>query len=187
MIDGAALFYTTQQPATLAALRHYALHLLFMQPTSATSEGTLGRNPFPQSSKPNTLDRDRIFVPAGWDSWGKIQILRDNFEYKTWSDAWEREIDPEKQNESQGPGAKQLFETLIGGNQGPQVSRELVQSFDLADMSHRKFHSSLWYCQSQNRISYRSIGMTTRRNLTEILEHLSVICRIIWERMPMLE
>ncbi|KZT42981.1 hypothetical protein SISSUDRAFT_979151 [Sistotremastrum suecicum HHB10207 ss-3] len=117
---GAALFYTTQQPTTLSELRHYALHLLFMQPTSATSEGALGRNPFPQSHKPNTLDRDRIFVPAGWDSWGKIQILRDNFEYKVWSEAWEREIDPEKQNESPGPGAKQLFETLIGGNQGPR-------------------------------------------------------------------
>ena len=40
------------------------------------------RNPFPFVHKPNTLDRDRIVVPAGWVSWGKIAVLRDGFDAK---------------------------------------------------------------------------------------------------------
>ena len=38
------------------------------------------KNPFPFNTRPNTLDRDRIVVPAGWDSWGKIGVLRDGFD-----------------------------------------------------------------------------------------------------------
>ncbi|KAN0140382.1 hypothetical protein V8E53_001591, partial [Lactarius tabidus] len=50
------------------------------------------RNPFPFVHKPNTLDRDRIVVPAGWDSWGKIVVLRDGFDAKAWGEAWERDL-----------------------------------------------------------------------------------------------
>ncbi|KAN0140438.1 hypothetical protein V8E53_001647, partial [Lactarius tabidus] len=40
------------------------------------------RNPFHSVYKPNTLDHDRIVVPAGWDSLGKIVALRDGFDAK---------------------------------------------------------------------------------------------------------
>jgi hypothetical protein len=80
--DGASLFYTTTQQTTLNVLRQYALHVLFVPPAPAPDgalDGTAApvRNPFPFVTKPNTLDRDRIVVPAGWDSWGKIGVLRD--------------------------------------------------------------------------------------------------------------
>lgn len=41
----------------------------------------------------NALDRDRIVIPAGWDSWGKIKILRDEFEPVKWSDAWDKDME----------------------------------------------------------------------------------------------
>ena len=50
------------------------------------------RNPFPFVHKPNTLDRDRIVVPGGWDSWGKIVVLRDGFDAKAWGEAWLRDL-----------------------------------------------------------------------------------------------
>ncbi|KAJ7437149.1 dynein 1 light intermediate chain [Mycena galericulata] len=91
---GAGLFYTTQHPATLQTLRQYALHMLFIPPA-------------PSPAKPNYLDRDRIVVPAGWDSWGKITIMREEFEARTWGEAWDRDLEAED-----GPpadGAKGLF------------------------------------------------------------------------------
>ncbi|KAF8655336.1 hypothetical protein AX16_003109 [Volvariella volvacea WC 439] len=118
---GASLFYTTPLPATLQALRQHALHLLFAPP--APSPGLAGtdppapaRNIFPFHHKPNTLDRDRVVVPAGWDSWGKITVMRDGFDPKMWGEAWEKDLDPELQG-NDGPvgggGAKKLFAAFV--------------------------------------------------------------------------
>lgn len=122
-VDGAGLFYTTPLPDTLQVLRQYALHLLFMppapSPTMAGSEAPAPvRNPFPFQHKPNALDRDRIVVPAGWDSWGKISVLRDGFDAKTWGEAWERDLDHDEAETE--PGAKRMYAALVP-DQGAKV------------------------------------------------------------------
>ena len=111
--DGASLFYTTPTPQTLAHLRQYAFHMLFVPPAPSPGlSGTEGvvphRNPFPFAEKPNILDRDRILVPSGWDSWGKISVLRDGFDSKSWSEAWDRDIEGDG-----GTGAKLLYAELV--------------------------------------------------------------------------
>lgn len=116
--DGAGLFYTTPQPSTLQVLRQYALHLLFARPVppanlaSTTEAPAPIRNPFPFSHKPNTLDRDKIVVPAGWDSWGKISVLRDGFDAKTWGEAWENDLN-HTEGESDEASAKKMYSTLV--------------------------------------------------------------------------
>ena len=124
-VDGAALFYTTPVPANLQVLRQYALHLLFMPPApspgmvTSTEVQAPVRKIFPFSHKPNTLDRDRIVVPAGWDSWGKIAVLRDGFDAKMWGEAWERDLEAD---ESSGEsGAKRAYANLVP-DQGSKVS-----------------------------------------------------------------
>ncbi|KAF8514873.1 dynein light intermediate chain-domain-containing protein [Hysterangium stoloniferum] len=117
---GAGLFYTTQQPQTLSTLRHYVLHLLFAPPAPSPIFGSTdvpapARNPFPFFHKPNTLDRDRILVPAGWDSWGKITVLREGFDAKAWGEAWERDLDEERDDNN--IGAKEMFMSIVGTNQ----------------------------------------------------------------------
>lgn len=113
---GASLFYTTPLPATLQVLRQYVLHLSFMPPApppgmaSADAQAPT-RNIFPFRHKPNTLDRDHVVVPTGWDSWGKIYVLRDGFDAKGWGEAWERDL--EEGQESQDPGAKKLYSLLV--------------------------------------------------------------------------
>ncbi|KAF9516836.1 hypothetical protein BS47DRAFT_608424 [Hydnum rufescens UP504] len=114
---GAALFYTTPQPATLSYLRQYVLHFLFMPPPPPPDFTPL-KYPFPFTHRPNILDRDRIMVPAGWDSWSKIAILRDGFEASRWAEAWEKDI--ENKNAPAG-GARDLFRSLVGHQQGPKV------------------------------------------------------------------
>jgi dynein light intermediate chain 1 len=45
-----------------------------------------------QSLKHNVIDRDKILVPANWDSWGKIRIIREGFDMEGVSTAWSIEI-----------------------------------------------------------------------------------------------
>ena len=68
--------------------------------------------------RPNVLDRDRIVVPAGWDSWGKITVVRDGFDCGRWGDAWEREVE---HSENSGGGAREMFRVLIGAEESDKV------------------------------------------------------------------
>ncbi|KIY73831.1 DLIC-domain-containing protein [Cylindrobasidium torrendii FP15055 ss-10] len=112
---GAGLFYTTPLPQTLQVLRQYALHMLFAPPApspamaGADAPGPV-RNPFPFNHKPNPLDRDQLLIPSGWDSWGKIEIVR-SFEPRVWGDAWDRDIEGDDTDEE--PGAQTLFASLV--------------------------------------------------------------------------
>jgi dynein light intermediate chain 1, cytosolic len=38
------------------------------------------------------IDRDKIVVPANWDSWGKIRIIREGFDIEGVGNAWSAEI-----------------------------------------------------------------------------------------------
>lgn len=131
MIDGAALFYTTPVPSTLQILRQYALHLLFMPPapspsvTASSEVQAPVRKIFPFTHKPNTLDRDRIVVPAGWDSWGKISVLRDGFDAKMWGEVWERDLAGEEGQPSSETSAKKAYANLVP-DQGVKVMKELT-------------------------------------------------------------
>ncbi|KAJ8506887.1 hypothetical protein ONZ45_g10663 [Pleurotus djamor] len=114
---GAGVFYTTLLPETLQVLRQYALHLLFIPPAPAPGL-TNGadiiaplRHPFPFPHRPNTLDRDHIVIPAGWDSWGKIQVMRDGFDPKMWGEAWEQDLEGEEAQSSSS--AKKMFSLLV--------------------------------------------------------------------------
>ncbi|KAE9409855.1 hypothetical protein BT96DRAFT_953209 [Gymnopus androsaceus JB14] len=106
---GAALFYTTPLPETLSVMRQYTLHTLFVPPAPSPTGGEAPtRNPFPFIHRPNTLDRDRVVIPAGWDSWGKITVLRE-FDPKGWGEAWEKDIEGEEAND----GARRMFSSLV--------------------------------------------------------------------------
>lgn len=133
-IDGAGLFYTTPQPQTLQILRQYALHMLFAPPAPPPSMSgeapTPARNPFPFQHKPNTLDRDRIVVPAGWDSWGKIGVLRDGFDAKAWGEAWENDLDASAEDSPDEPKATKLYVNLVP-DQGQKVSRLKIPAIEI--------------------------------------------------------
>lgn len=89
--DGAALIFTsTHRPATLSTLKEYTLHQLFnsSEDSSASSLRT-----FPFLHRANVVDRDALLVPAGWDSWGKIKVLRDSFDAQATSNAWQALLD----------------------------------------------------------------------------------------------
>jgi hypothetical protein len=122
------------------------------------------RNIFPFSHKPNTLDRDRIVVPAGWDSWGKIAIMRDGFDAKTWGEALERDLD---ENQNEGSGARKLFAALVP-DQGTKVSIVASVSMLLTAPCSQP-HSLHSTTRRPNKPSLPKTTTKMRRNPTGIL------------------
>lgn len=91
------------------------------------------RNPFPFQHKSNTLDRDRIVVPTGWDSWGKIAVMRDGFEAKVWGEAWERDLEADDSDAGGEIGAKKLYSSLVP-DQGTKVSSVHVLALSFKEL-----------------------------------------------------
>ncbi|KAK4688250.1 dynein cytoplasmic 1 light intermediate chain, partial [Tremellales sp. Uapishka_1] len=84
---GASLFYTAPtQPQTYTLLRQYLLHRFYTLPpplnpsSSEPAPSAPSSARFPFQYRANVLDRDAVIVPSGWDSWGKINVLRDGFD-----------------------------------------------------------------------------------------------------------
>ena len=45
-----------------------------------------------QALKHNVIDRDKVLIPPGWDSWGKIRVLREGFDVEGTSSGWTVDI-----------------------------------------------------------------------------------------------
>ncbi|CAD6980702.1 unnamed protein product [Tilletia controversa] len=123
---GAALFYTSHtRPESFDILRSYILHRLF-PPVPATAgaatnaeanglrppaedsgsggaAGTAGVSggaaviSFPFNHRAATLaERETLLVPTGWDTWGKINALREGFDCKGWGLGWDFDCEVER-------------------------------------------------------------------------------------------
>ncbi|ORX35111.1 dynein light intermediate chain-domain-containing protein [Kockovaella imperatae] len=117
---GAALFYTAPtQPQTYTNLRRYLLHRLYtipppLNPTSDTPLPTASSSRFPFSHRANVLDRDAIMVPTGWDSWGKINVLREGFDPDQVNKAWQVSLRRVRDGEEEGDDEEGLEDLWVG-------------------------------------------------------------------------
>lgn len=68
-----------------------------------------------RSDKASVLVRDQVFVPAGWDSWGKIKALREGFDVEGVAAGWEIDLDPNLDPEAEDAevGAVDVFEEVV--------------------------------------------------------------------------
>lgn len=96
--DGAALIHTSpSHPTSYTHLRTYLLHRLYSIPIPAPDDSALHTNSytetdqsahtaalansrFPFLYRANVLDKEAVLVPTGWDSWGKIKVVREGYE-----------------------------------------------------------------------------------------------------------
>lgn len=81
-----------------------------MPPPPAAPDQPPAKYLFPFRQRPNLLDRDRIAIPAGWDSWGKIGVVRDGFDCAKWTEAWERDVD----EGGAAGGACDMYRAFVG-------------------------------------------------------------------------
>lgn len=164
--DGAALFFTSHsRPTSFAKLRSYILHRLFAASSTssapAAAEASAGATTttsrsFPFPHRANVVDRDQVVVPAGWDSWGKIRILRDRFDAEGLGKGWDAEFESEVERVRSGRprgengvdeeeekideegrrivGATRLFEDVVLDLDGDdQVRRSQTDAFNSED------------------------------------------------------
>jgi dynein light intermediate chain 1 len=104
-IDGAALFYTsTLHPYTFHNLREYILHRTLTTPTKS----------YPFNLKAQIIERDTVLVPSGWDSWGKIKVLREGFDCEHVNEGWDADMDAVTDRQNPGnSGARGVYEESI--------------------------------------------------------------------------
>jgi len=127
--DGAALFYTAPtQPQTYTLLRQYLLHRLYTipPPLHPIDNAPLApASPFPFAHRANVLDRDAVMVPAGWDSHGKIHVLRDRFDPARILRAWESSLVSvgDVPGGSETEGIEDVWNEMIPDTSRPKVSR----------------------------------------------------------------
>ncbi|GFZ44532.1 hypothetical protein JCM24511_02255 [Saitozyma sp. JCM 24511] len=128
---GASLFYTAPtQPTTYTLLRSYLLHRLYSIPPPLTSDNSAAQSApiptshasarFPFPHRANVLDRDAVMVPSGWDSWGKINVLREGFDPARVGSALEASLGVLKdgQGVQDAEGLERIWESMI-----PEVER----------------------------------------------------------------
>lgn len=113
-LDGAALFYTsTLHPHTFHNLRQYTLHRLLSVPSK----------PYPFGTRAMVVERDTVLVPAGWDSWGKVRVLREGFDCEGASSEWDADLD---EGEAKEGGARKIYEEVIADPEADEQVRQSV-------------------------------------------------------------
>ncbi|CAG8481177.1 4233_t:CDS:2 [Ambispora gerdemannii] len=86
---GAGLFYTSvKQSQTFSDLRQYILHRLLGEKSSSSDT----KSNYAFTKKAHVVERNTVRVPTGWDSWGKIKVLRDGFDCNSLLEGWDNDM-----------------------------------------------------------------------------------------------
>lgn len=138
--DGASLFFTSQTiPNSFTQLRQYILHRIFSPSSLALNTASVpptSTRAFPFQHRTNVIDRDQILVPTGWDSWGKIRILREKFDCEKVGEGWEEDLNRTREasgEQGEGEGA---------GHRLQKEYEMVVVDFDSEDKVSSNFANS---------------------------------------------
>lgn len=106
---GGSLIYTTP---TLALVNYLPLDLLVRQHLSSIYDEVQGKS---EPKEPSILNRSAVYVPAGWDTWGKIRVLREGFDTDGIAAGWEVDLEETLDPESEDAevGAVDVYEEVI--------------------------------------------------------------------------
>lgn len=105
MKHGGALYYTSDlYPNTLNNLLYSILDCFSLSPQIYMDVNS--------PPKANVIDGNQIFVPPGWDSWGKICIIRDGFDAERVAKAWDADLNFNS-DKNETLNSKKIFEEMI--------------------------------------------------------------------------
>lgn len=76
------------------------------------------------------VERDQVMVPAGWDTIGKIKVLRSGFDCEGVADGWDLDAKGTGENEAADApaveGARKVYEeTIVNPKRSHAVSRDI--------------------------------------------------------------
>ncbi|WFD27098.1 hypothetical protein MNAN1_002094 [Malassezia nana] len=129
---GAAVFATTQSRASsYDAVRAFIRHRLY-------ADADLAGVSIPAwESEPVTADLPHLLIPAGWDSWAKIEAVHESFSCASWSDAFTRAMTPGG-TEGLPTASEMAREKVPAPDPGPEDDTSTVEL-----SSHEAFLESL--------------------------------------------
>ncbi|KAG0222285.1 hypothetical protein BGW41_006084 [Actinomortierella wolfii] len=163
---GASLFYTSiHYPHTYANLRQYLLHRLLTP--SSLSNAPQTPSSFPFKKRAQVVERDQVMVPAGWDSFGKIKVLRSGFDCEGLANGWDMNINPKAAmdavNSGAEPvlGARQVYEEVIVNPQlshAPATVQPLITAED-DQVFLERFYETLQRANERSASNGMGIGM----------------------------
>jgi dynein light intermediate chain 1, cytosolic len=112
--DGASLHYLSP------GHQNSHLSLLSLLSPSGVLQPLIPAQQYTEIVKPNVVDREHVLVPSGWDSWGKIRVLRDGFDVEGVCDAWSVDLaqvlgseEGDKESSPSGGGALEVYEETV--------------------------------------------------------------------------
>ncbi|KAG9303822.1 hypothetical protein G9A89_018719 [Geosiphon pyriformis] len=158
---GAALFYTTpRQSMTFTNLRQYILHRLLGEKSfSSDTKSNYGFN-----VKAQVLERDTVMVPAGWDTWGKIKTIREDFECERMLQGWDydMEVNPDVATTDRINGesisAKKDYDEVVYHQDSDKPSvQSMIVAEDEQDFFKRHF-DTLQKASNERNISPSVVG-----------------------------
>ncbi|KAF9927884.1 hypothetical protein FBU30_002806 [Linnemannia zychae] len=160
---GASLFYTSiHHPHTFANLRQYLLHRLLTPSTLNNTQ--MQPSAFHFKKRAQVVERDQVMVPSGWDTIGKIKVLRNGFDCEGVADGWELDAKGTGENEIANgaaaiEGARKVYEETIVNpkrNHAPIAIQPIITAEDDQVFLERFFET----LQRSNERSSVAVGST---------------------------
>ncbi|KAG0251156.1 hypothetical protein BG011_007807 [Mortierella polycephala] len=156
---GASLFYTSiHHPHTFSNLRQYLLHRLLTPSTLNNAQSQQQQqqqqpSSFPFKKRAQVVERDQVMVPAGWDSIGKIKVLRNGFDCESVAEGWD--LDEKAEPSADGAaaeaseltnvvGARKVYEEVIVNpkrSHAPAMAQPIITAEDDQVFLERFFES----------------------------------------------
>jgi len=129
---GASLIYvTTKNPSTFDMLNSYLLSVLFNEKNSTLSKSLLKSFEFYEPAQ--YIDKKSVFIPSGWDSKGRINLLNEEF------DGIIDRSDYEKIVYSTGYDAPSAMETILTAEDDQTFLQNHLEDFQENSIKDTKF------------------------------------------------
>ncbi|KAL0141232.1 dynein light intermediate chain-domain-containing protein [Mucor lusitanicus] len=124
---------------TLRCICMKSLYLPQFAPIHPSSITHTATKSYPFKLKAQVVERDSVLVPAGWDSWGKLRVLREGFDCEAVHQGWDSDMDAVADRQQPGAhGCRGNYEQVIANpnatelpltNVPPPVTCEDEQAF----------------------------------------------------------
>lgn len=72
------------------------------QPTNAAAAAVASSSRYPFPYRTNAVDREQICIPTGWDSFGKIRVLREGFDCAAVARGWSLDMGQDIDTDEEG-------------------------------------------------------------------------------------
>jgi len=129
---GASLIYvTTKNPSTFDILDSYLLSILFNEKNSTLSKSLLKSFEFNEPAQ--YIDKSSVFIPSGWDSKGRINLLNEEF------DGIINRSDYEKLIYSTGFDTPTTMETILTAEDDQTFLQSHLEDFQENSIKDTKF------------------------------------------------